>query len=114
MIVRLILLLSALAVSPPTPVIELTWDYDYEQAVWDQRYPVTFRVYQSESVTGPYEVKLETTNRAVNLELPYRGRFFFYVTASNFWGESWPSNTNNTPMPAGVPKTLNLRRPESP
>ena len=27
-------------------------------------------------------------------------QFFFYVTASNFWGESIPSNVANTPSPA--------------
>jgi len=31
------------------------------------------------------------------------GAYFFYVTASNFWGESMPSNSTNVPGPTLMP-----------
>jgi hypothetical protein len=67
----------------------------------------SYKLYQSATVTGPYQVAGETADTAVSLSvLP--GQYFFYVTSLNLWGEGRPSATLKTP--AGLPgSAANIR-----
>lgn len=49
-----------------------------------------------------------TTTNAVLPLLP--GAYFFYATASNFWGESEPSNQISTPPPTIMPRMRSPHR----
>jgi hypothetical protein len=53
-------------------------------------------VYQSTNVAGPFAPVAHVTGTNAFLDLA-PGRYFFYVTATNFWTESPPSNTISTP-----------------
>lgn len=58
-----------------------------------------YKVYQATNVAGPWTIVGQTTNTTYTTPVP-PGRYFWYVTASNFWSESLPSNTVNTPETA--------------
>lgn len=82
--------------------------------VWDANDPVDqiigYQVYQSTNVGGPYlqignTEGPKSTNFVVRNLTP--GVYFFYVTASNIWTESLPSNTVKTPpLPSAVKKLV--------
>ena len=57
-----------------------------------------YKVYQAPKVEGPFVFIGGTTNTSYYLDLT-PGAYFWYVTASNYWGESGPSNVTNTPAP---------------
>lgn len=81
---------------------------------WDPSPPgeevVAYYVRQSTNVLGPWSVVSSTVSTNAVLTLPAPGRWFWIVTASNWWGESVPSNTNSTPLPAGKVGALTLTR----
>jgi hypothetical protein len=60
-----------------------------------------YKVYQATNVDGPFchvgTVPAPATNW-IGIDLT-PGVYFWYVTASNFWGESEASNKANTPAP---------------
>jgi hypothetical protein len=102
----LLILLSAfcLAFVPSGPTtITLAWNYQQDIDA--------FYVYQSTNVTAamPWQPCTNTAASSVTIQV-MPGRMFYYVTASNFWGESGPSNTIGTPaVPAAT--NVTVRRP---
>lgn len=77
---------------------------------WDPNPPedeVTgYHVYQSTNVLGPFDVVATTSGTNATVTNIDQGQYYFYVTASNFWGESRPSETVNTPdLADGVTNT---------
>lgn len=75
---------------------------------------VTFNVYHSPDATAPVSTwqrltNVVGTNRATVTVIP--GEHYFIVTASNFWGESGPSNIASTPaVPPEVGSSLKISR----
>lgn len=71
-----------------------------------------YRIYQTNAVDAakPWILVATVTNtNAVPLQVNPAGAWFFYCTASNFWGESDPSNVASTPpLPSGG--NLTIRR----
>jgi hypothetical protein len=80
---------------------------------WDASPPEeevsSYKVYQATNVVGPYEVVLITPTNFARITLPAPGRYFWYVTAVNFW-ESEPSNIVNSPAKASAITTLRISR----
>lgn len=103
-LVILCLLLIAGAVLASVPMVPtsvvLAWDQSTNQ-------PDVFKLYCSADMAVPLNLwtnvaTVAGTNTCItNVMLP--GKMFFYVTASNFWGESGPSNVTNTPV---VPQSV--------
>ena len=111
-VLALIVLLGsrARAVIPtgPTP-ITFAWNYPSNVQV------DVFKIYSSTHVNLPTtNWTLISTVSGTNTSAPFLlqpGIWFFYCTASNFWGETGPSNITNTPaVPVDVPGT-SLSRP---
>lgn len=71
----------------------LEWDYPVLELL-----DVRFNVYHASNVSGPYTVftNVATTNVTVAIT---EGAHFYYVTATNDWGESDPSNTAFAAVP---------------
>lgn len=93
----LILTLATLAAR----ALSLAWEYPAADEV-------TFTVYRSgDLVTWQPLTNTGKTNIALAV-VP--GKAFYYVTASNFWGESDPSNTVGTPAIAQHPSGLTITR----
>jgi hypothetical protein len=60
---------------------------------------VTFNVYHSINIAVPltnWSILTNISQTQVDLDV-IPGEHFFYITATNFWGESGPSNIANTP-----------------
>ena len=77
-------------------VVTLAWDYPSAEVT----NIAAFKVYQSEDVSRPLREWPLLTNVSGALQVSFLlepGRHFFFVTASNFWGESDPSNVASTP-----------------
>lgn len=68
-----------------------------------------YKLYQATSVIGPWTHVASTANTSLVVNLA-PGQYFFFVTASNFWGESGPSNITNTPTVASNITTLRIQR----
>jgi len=98
----------ALSRLPPLPGVEvgLAWD-----ANPTNEEVLSYQVYQASNVIGPWELVLTVTNTNATIRLPSPRRAFWYVTASNYWGESGPSNITNTPSQAGKVNGLGITRP---
>jgi hypothetical protein len=84
--------------------------------VWSPNAPeeeiTSYQLYSATNVTGPYTLRAATTNGAqTNLVLTniVASRSFYYLTASNLWCESLPSNTVTTPAPAKSSTSLVIR-----
>lgn len=91
LLLPLFLLLNTLFATP-NGRIRLQWDASTETNV-------TYNVYAHTNLLLPYTQWAMLTNVAatyVDLDI-IPGRYFFYVTATNFWGESDPSNLVSTP-----------------
>lgn len=89
--------------------LTLAWDYpEYDDAT----NKLTFKVYASDTLNPPnWQVAgtVEYPTKQITLQNVTPGKRFYYVTASNFWGESDPSNVAQTPaMPLSV-NTLKLK-----
>ncbi len=80
--------------APPNGHIRLTWDYPAAEMT-----DTTFNVHYSTDLAVPMTSWLVMTNvSTTNVDLTITpGKMFFYVTATNFWGESDPSNVVHTP-----------------
>jgi hypothetical protein len=97
----------------PLRPVTVQWDpqpaSEYWAAVDTNGAPVaiTYRVYQSTNVTGPWAVVSTTTNTTSTLSNLVARTQFFYVTASNFFLESEPSRIVSIPAdPVQPPKLL--------
>lgn len=85
-------------------LITLLWDANPESDNVQAYY-----VWQTTNVSVPFaQVTNAATNGITFDRVP--GRYFFYVTASNFWGMSAPSNITNTPTVASNVTTLKIQR----
>jgi len=73
--------------APDTFIVHTSTDPDLPLAEW----PVLLEI----PATEAGKLVLEVTIKMVP------GSHFFYLTAKNFWGESDPSNTVNTPAAPG-------------
>lgn len=83
------LLLCALPLGAAT--VTLMWDASPGPQEVDG-----YRVYQSTNIAGPWSLVATTTATNVSLNVT-QAAYFWYVTATNFWGESDPSNLAHTP-----------------
>jgi len=95
--------------SGPTP-ITLAWDYPAA----DLSTGLVFRVYHTTTITTPVAnwaviTNVAGTNLSVTLTVTPGARFYV-VTASNFWGESDPSNVASTPELPRSDVNLRLRK----
>jgi len=106
--VGLVFCARAVIPSGPTP-ITFAWNYPSNVQV------DVFKIYSSTNVNLPLTnwaliSTVPGTNATANF-LIQPGIWFFYCTASNFWGESGPSNITNTPAVATNPVSPYLSRP---
>jgi hypothetical protein len=81
----------------PSGKVTLAWDYPASELSTN----LTFRVYSSATMqlpitAWPVLTNVVGTNLSVQVTVA-PGQRFFFLTASNFWGESGPSNLANTP-----------------
>ena len=89
--------------------ITLAWDYPASELSTN----LSFKLYHSVNPAQPLAQWTPITNIAgtnLSVSLPVEvGVHFFYLTASNWWGESDPSNVASTPPPprSGI---LGIRR----
>lgn len=84
---KTILAIFALAFTALAVDVKLAWDAnDPAEEV------IAYRLYQATNITGLWVVVQVVTTNAATVSLPAPGRYFWYVTASNFWTESGPSN----------------------
>lgn len=85
--------------------LPLTWDLN----------PTTesvlkYSVYQANGPTGTFVKVLDVTTNHATIPNLTPGMYRFYVTASNVWGESGPSNIVQTPVNASTaPKNLRIQ-----
>lgn len=88
----LFFLLSVSAIAALKTSARLEWDY------LDDASAVTFNLYHATNVAGPYAflTNVATTNVVVPIS---GGSHFYYVTATNEWGESDPSNIASAKVP---------------
>jgi hypothetical protein len=100
-----ILLLLALAISATAAELQFAWD---PNATNEQI--IAYRLYSSPNVAGPYTLAAETgTNTTATITNAILGQAFYYMTASNFWGESERSIGVSTPAVALPVNTLSLK-----
>jgi len=75
--------------------IKVVWQYDTNNL------PDVFKLYSSDNIITPPPLwTLEQTIAGTNLSTTitvFPSKKFYYVTASNIWGETGPSNITNTP-----------------
>lgn len=84
--------------------ITLLWDQPPSNQQVERWY-----IYRSDQVTGPWNCIGSSTTTSFWFSLaPCEA--FFYVTASNFWGESAPSNITNTPAPTSKTTNVTIQR----
>ena len=95
--IAVLCLLLAVNAAAPSGLVTLSWDYP----AYELSDKLTFKVYSSATMVLPLEswpvlTNVSGTNLSVKLQI-LPGQRFFYMTASNFWGESGPSNLIGTP-----------------
>ena len=88
--------------------VTLVWDYPVSEMTTN----LTFKVYSSTNIIIPLTNWVVLTNivgttNSVKVQIT-PGACFFYVTASNFWGESNPSNVASTPVLPRSPQNLKI------
>ncbi len=101
---------TALAVVLPGTMrntISLTWDYDTNSP------PDVFKLYTSTNAAMPTTnwtlvAGVSGTIRNITISNINAQQCFFYVTASNWWGESTPSNVAGTPQIPGSVGNLRI------
>lgn len=97
-----ILILTAISTFAASVI--LSWDANpVDQEV------TGYKVYQATAVTGPFTLITNTPITSVVLTLT-PGKYFWYVTATNFWGESLPSETVHTPANVSGIVTLKVTK----
>ena len=100
-----LLLLVLLTIVLPSPTraadatITLAWDYPTNELSMT----LTFKLYHSETLTLPaaqWTVLTNIPGTSLQVTVPVTiSQHYFYLTASNWWGESDPSNVASTPAP---------------
>lgn len=85
-LIAILLLFSLAAFAAVKNSAKLEWDYSAAEVL-----AVRFNVYSATNVAGPFTVF--TNVAGTNVVIPItEGAHFYYVTATNEWGESDPSN----------------------
>lgn len=90
-------------------VVTLSWDYDTNNL------PDAFKLYSSTNLSEPATnwtpiATLSGTIRNVTISNIPKQECWFYVTASNWWGESLPSNIAWVPQPPSEVSNLRISR----
>jgi hypothetical protein len=102
----LFFLVLSLNAQPPTGQVLLSFNYPSNELVNG----LSFNFYHSTSLTGwTLLTNFPATNTTYAITIN-PGQHFFFVTASNFWGESIPSNITNTPILATVVTNISITR----
>ncbi len=98
-LIGLFLLAVAVAAPPIKTSVMLVWDYPVSEVP-----SVVFNVYSSTNLSVPMSSWPFVTNSAVTNAIVgvSPGSTFWYVTASNEFGESGPSNTVTSTVPRNV------------
>lgn len=96
------------AAIPSPQTITFLWDYPTNQLSAD----MVFKLYTASNPTQPLPWVVVKTVPAPSLSTTLNvvpGQAYYYVTASNFWGESDPSNVAATPA-LPVSGVLSIRK----
>lgn len=114
MTIKLWILAAGLAVvvPGPTPVrnsVSLTWDYDTNNV------PDVFKLYTSTNLALPttnWTLVGSVSGAIQNISITNinQQQQWFFVTASNWWGESDPSNIAGIPQPPSVVGNLQISK----
>lgn len=116
------LLVSAFTGQPPNQHFSLAWDYPTNSVSDDLQFnmycavdaslPLTdWTIYSSGSYTQYWTGTVSGTNYtyALSNNVPAMRSLVFFVTASNMWGESMPSNTvTSSPSLKPISNTLRI------
>ena len=98
-------ILASLIAASAALALTISWDYPA-----DEMDGITFYVYETTNVIGGnWAIKTNTTATNVSFAVA-PGKRFYRATASNFWGESDPSNIINTPEVAKMPANLTIKK----
>ena len=92
---------------PASKTVSFTWDYDTNSVV------DAFKLYTSTNVNAPSTNwtligTVSSSIRAINLSNVAPAQAWYFVTASNMWGESLPSNIVGTPQPPNAVTNLRI------
>jgi hypothetical protein len=102
----ILLLLTTLAASSVNFTLALAWDADPSDPTVTK-----YTLYRADGLTAPFvkvaDIPAPNTTYAFPSLSP--GVYRFYVTASNEWGESDPSNTVQTSNAASAPRGIVIR-----
>jgi hypothetical protein len=107
---KVLLALLFLCFSLRADTITLAWNYPTNELSTN----LTFNLYHSLAVTNPLPWMMMTNTVGTNLNCKVDiipGEHYFYVTASNFWGESLPSNILGLPPGFKRPADTKATRP---
>ena len=107
---RIFLILFLLSFSLRADTITLAWNYPTNELSTN----LTFNLYHSLTITNPLPWTVMTNIVGTNLVCSLNiipGEHYFYVTASNFWGESVPSNILGLPPVAKSNLVLKATKP---
>ena len=106
--ILLLCAIAGLALGAVPTLITLAWDYTVSDITPD----MIFKIYHSTDVAATnWPLMTNVSPPALSVQLTILpGAHFFYATASNFWGESDPSNIAKTPGTARNPTNLTIRR----
>lgn len=87
--------------------ITLHWTYPPSEVTPD----LSFRLYTASVLGGPWTVlkTIPGTNTQTTISV-IPAKAFYYLTASNFWGESDPSTVAGTPAPPVSGGTLSITK----
>jgi len=102
---KLILILASLTAcaSLIASNVTLTWDFNApEENI------TSYKLYEIIDGTNVIKYVIPGTNNIITLTDVTPGKHEYFVTASNMWGESDPSNTVTTPAPATSPKAVKI------
>jgi hypothetical protein len=102
---------SAPASVPAVTTIRLTWNYPTNELAGIDKFKIYFSTNAAAPLTN-WVVLTNVTSPALTATValaPQAG--FFFCTASNFWGESLPSNTNALPAPPRFINSLAIQPP---
>jgi hypothetical protein len=94
----------------PMPKVEFAWEYPSQELSTN----LTFRLYCATNIAEPrsnwvFLREVVGTNLQMSV-LIEPGHRWFFLTASNLWGESDPSNPCATPHPPRVGSNLRVQR----
>jgi hypothetical protein len=99
-----LLLFLALSVTLIAVDVPLSWNSNpADQEV------LAYRVYQATNVVGPFVCIGSTNSTSFVIKGLTPGQYFWYVTASNYWGEGLQSDTVHTPTVATKVMSLGIK-----